>query len=229
MARLVVDPHFHQLTRPDRLTFAGEFIPEFPTVGRQPINRINTISTPSSAIGSGVWMNGRSEFPINLRTTDNSDPELMVGQVYDIEGHLTGCNFYRVPNLTFVPSAATASTLVFRERIRVTGLGTVSRTRQFPIGRNDVNPLTEAIVEHQDERALGGRIRVRCLLGWRFCQIDGNVQLFDGSRIFYTGILNGYDPNSGRLIIEVGNATVNFVATLLDDAESSGSELGDDF
>ncbi|KNF04569.1 hypothetical protein PSTG_02479 [Puccinia striiformis f. sp. tritici PST-78] len=205
MEQLVIDPNSPLHVGEDQLQFTGEFIPVAAAVAYgQLMAGTATLTTRSSARSSGVWFGGETQFPVNLRTTDNSDPGLTIGRTYLIEGAITGSNFFRVPNLTFVPGGETTlnPTPGVNRRIQVTGLGTIKKIRQFQINGLAANPLIELIVEHKQARSPGKPIRVRCLLGWQYCQVPPNIQFFRDSRIFYSGLLDGYDLNSGRNIIE---------------------------
>ncbi|POW02498.1 hypothetical protein PSTT_11736 [Puccinia striiformis] len=77
------------------------------------------------------------------------------------------------------------------------------------------------------QRARRGYVCARCLLGWRFVQVDPAMRLLEESRIVYKGILDRFDANSGKLLVEVTHVTVNFVTGLIEDDESSIEELPD--
>ncbi|KAI9619344.1 hypothetical protein KEM48_006256 [Puccinia striiformis f. sp. tritici PST-130] len=153
MEQLVIDPNSPLHVGEDRLQFTGEFIPVAAAVAYgQLMAGTATLTTRSSARSSGVWFGGA----------------------------ITGSNFFRVPNLTFVPGGETTlnPTPGVNRRIQVTGLGTIKKIRQFQINGLAANPLIELIVEHKQARSPGKPIRVRCLLGWQYCQVH---QTFNSS------------------------------------------------
>ncbi|KAI7943424.1 hypothetical protein MJO29_013268 [Puccinia striiformis f. sp. tritici] len=151
-----------------------------------------------------------------------------------IEGNITGANFLHIPHLTFITSKERHSNVRAGERsgIQVQGVGTIEETQSYLIDNEHADLLLEVIVHHTDEltcfqRARRGYVCARCLLGWRFVQVDPAMRLLEESRIVYKGILDRFDANSGKLLVEVTHVTVNFVTGLIEDDESSIEELPD--
>ncbi|POW13684.1 hypothetical protein PSTT_03633, partial [Puccinia striiformis] len=229
MESIVVDPQSPLPQGPDQLTFFGHFIPVSRASHPKTIrNGTSVVDTSSSAISSGVWSGGELSFPVNLRIAGRHSPGLIVGRSYMIEGDITGANFLHIPHLTFITGEERHSNMRAgeRSRIQVRGVGTIKETQSYPIDNEHADPLLEVIVHHTDERARGLR-SCCCLLGWRFVQVDPAMRLLEESRIVYKGILDGFDANSGKLLVEVTHATVNFVTGLIEDDESSIEELPD--
>ncbi|KAI7945098.1 hypothetical protein MJO28_010793 [Puccinia striiformis f. sp. tritici] len=189
----------------------------------------SVVDTRSTAISSGVWSKGKLTFPVSLRIAGRDSPGLLVGNSYTITGNFTGPNLCHEPHFTFLAGNTNLSTVDTneRQRIQVRGVGTIKKTQRFPINNEHGDSLLEVIVHHREQRARGGFVRVRCLLGWSLGAVDPAVDLFVGSRIFYSGILDGFDKNSGKLIVEVMTATVNFAVNLIEDEDSSSGELPD--
>ncbi|POV96811.1 hypothetical protein PSHT_14924 [Puccinia striiformis] len=166
-----------------------------------PVSRVS-LDTSSSSILSGVWSGGELSFPVNLRIAGRHSPGLIQGEALQREG--------------------------WRE-IRNPGPrgGTIEETQSYLIDNEHADLLLEVIVHHTDERARRGYVCARCLLGWRFVQVDPAMRLLEESRIVYKGILDRFDANSGKLLVEVTHVTVNFVTGLIEDDESSIEELPD--
>ncbi|KAI7942256.1 hypothetical protein MJO28_012283 [Puccinia striiformis f. sp. tritici] len=230
MEHIVVDPQSPLPQGLDQITFSGHFIPvSTASHPRRMHNGTSVVDTSSSAISSGVWSGGELSFPVNLRIAGRHSPGLFIGQSYMIEGDITGANFLHVPHLTFITGKERNSNVRAgeRARIQVRGVGKIEETKRHPIDNEHADPLLEVIVHHRDERAIGGYVCARCLLGWTFGPVDPTMHFFNGSRIFYDGILDGFDANSGKLLVEVTHVTVNFVAGLIEDDQSSIEELLD--
>ncbi|WAQ88857.1 hypothetical protein PtA15_10A278 [Puccinia triticina] len=172
------------------------------------------LASRTLARSTGVWNGGRSVLPVLLKTSDDSDTQLEKGRLYSLEGQITGIDSLGVPRFTWIPGDQRLSNLGKRyaewQQVRVSGVGVIKKVRVVEIGSGTEDDLIDITVENLAEARFGGAMRVRCLLGWKFCKVPEDTTLYVGSKIFYEGVLDGWASSCGRMVIKVRSATVNF-------------------
>ncbi|POW14532.1 hypothetical protein PSHT_07383 [Puccinia striiformis] len=203
MAGFHVNHHSPLLQGPDVLRFTGKFFHELGW-GVEPVNDLP--SNLSVVKTSGTLTRGITYSFVSLSTYDGTPPRLHASNIYDIAGQILGFDSHGHPNFSFAAgdqrTTQIGSLLADRRRIIISGIGTITHVSNQNNQNDDDPMIIELDVQHHNN-------------------LPNNVEIVEGSRIYFKGAYDGVLRPSRKLIIEPFTVTVDHVEVTADLTDTS--------
>ncbi|KNE90122.1 hypothetical protein PSTG_16427 [Puccinia striiformis f. sp. tritici PST-78] len=231
MARFIIDRDFPLLQGPDVLCFTGKFVHELgpiPEWGIAPVN--DQPSNLSVVKTSGTLTPGIKYSFISLSTYDGTPPRLHALNTYDIAGQIIGFDSQGHPNFSFPAGDQRTTKFGFllkdRPHIIISGVGTITHV-SHQSNQNDDDPIIiELDVKHHGNPASREFSITQCILNPHSIELPNNVEIVEGSHIYFKGAYDGVLRPSRKLIIKPFTVIVDeagITADLTDTSDDGSS------